>query len=105
MKQRKVTIDLDLLTKEMDALKDDKARLKFELNNIEKEIEKRELQLVALLSQADVKSMDYGVYSFGLVEKSRTAFDQALFKEENPALFEKYYLTKVNERFEFKINK
>lgn len=105
MKQRKVTIDLDLITKEMDALKDDRARLKFELNNIEKEIEKRELQLVALLSQADVKSMDYGIYSFGLVEKSRTAFDQALFKEENPEEFEKYYITKTTERFEFKINK
>jgi hypothetical protein len=101
----KVTIDLDVITSEMDTLKDERARLKFELNNIEKEIEKRELQLIALLSKADVKSMDYGVYSFGLVEKSRTAFDQALFKEENPKLFEKYYLTKVNERFEFKINK
>ena len=62
MKQRKITIDLDKITEEMYTLKDDRARLKFELNNIEKEIEKRELQLVALLSQADVKSMDYGVY-------------------------------------------
>lgn len=101
----KVTIDLDVITSEMDTLKDERARLKFELNNVEKEIEKRELQLIALLSKADVKSMDYGVYSFGLVEKSRTAFDQALFKEENPALFEKYYLPKTTERFEFKINK
>lgn len=101
----KVTIDLDVITSEMDTLKDDRARLKFELNNVEKEIEKRELQLIALLSKADVKSMDYGVYSFGLVAKSRTAFDQALFKEENPKLFEKYYLPKTTERFEFKINK
>ena len=101
----KVTIDLDVITEEMYTLKDERARLKFELNNVEKEIEKRELQLIALLSKADVKSMDYKIYSFGLVEKSRTAFDQALFKEENPELFEKYYLQKVTERFEFKINK
>lgn len=36
----KVELDLDLITKEMDTLKDDRARLKFELNNVEKEIEK-----------------------------------------------------------------
>ena len=70
----KIVIDLDLITKELDTLKSDKAKLKFELSNIEKEIEKRELQLVALLSQTGVKSMDYGIYSFGLVEKKRTAF-------------------------------
>lgn len=101
----KVSIDLDVITSEMDTLKDERARLKFELNNVEKEIEKRELQLIALLSQADVKSMDYGVYSFGLKETTRTAFDQKLFKEEQPELFNKYYLPKVSEKFEFKINK
>lgn len=101
----KVNIDLDVITQEMDALKDDRARLKFELNNIEKEIEKRELQLIALLSQSDVKSMDYGVYSFGLKETTKTSFDQRLFKEENPTLFAKYYIPKVSEKFEFKINK
>lgn len=36
----KVELDLDLITKEMDTLKDDRARLKFELNNVEKEIKK-----------------------------------------------------------------
>lgn len=101
----KVELDLDLITKEMDTLKDDKARLKFELNNVEKEIEKRELQLVALLSQTGVKSMEYGIYSFGLVEKKRTAFDQALFKEQEPEMFDKYYITKTSEKFDFKINK
>lgn len=100
----KVEIDLDLITKEMDTLKDDRARLKFELNNIEKEIEKRELQLIALLDQMDVKSMDYGIYSFGLVEKKRTAFDQSLFKSEQPEMFNKYYVTKTREDFQFKIN-
>ena len=101
----KVEIDLDLITKEMDTLKDNKARLSFELKQVEKEIEKRELQLVALLKQMDVKQMDYGVYSFGLKEVKRTAFDQRAFKEAEPEMFNKYYLEKVNEKFEFKINK
>ena len=100
-----VTIDLDKITAEMDELKDNEARLKFELKQIEKEIEKRELSLIALLEQMDVKNMDFGVYSFGFKETSRTAFDQRLFKEEQPEMFNKYYLTKVNEKFEFKINK
>jgi predicted nucleic acid-binding Zn-ribbon protein len=58
---KKVTIDLDALTSEMDALKMEKARLNFELNNISKEIEKRELQLLALMSQMDVKEMQHGI--------------------------------------------
>lgn len=41
----KVELDLDLITKEMDTLKDDRARLKFELNNVEKEIENENYSL------------------------------------------------------------
>ena len=101
----KVEIDLDAITSELDALKDQRARLKFELNNTEKEIEKRELQLVALLNQAKVDSMEYKIYSFGFKTVTRTAFDQRLFKEENPKLFDKYYLPKEQQKFDFKINK
>lgn len=99
-----ITIDIDKITQEMDTLKNDKARLSFELKEIEKEIEKRELQLIALLSQADVKEMEYGIYHFGLKEYKRTAFDQKAFKEAEPEMFAKYYVPKVSERFEFKIN-
>ena len=99
-----VAIDLGEITADMDALKQEKARLSFELKNIEKEIEKRELRLIALLEKADVKNMDYGIYTFGFKEYSRTAFDQKAFKEEEPELFQKYYVPKVTERFEFKIN-
>ena len=100
-----LTINLDQITAEMDELKDHKARLSFELREVEKEIEKRELQLIALLGQMDVKTMDFGIYSFGFKEYSRTAFDQQAFKKAHPAMFEKYYIPKVTERFEFKINK
>lgn len=101
----KITIDLDAITADMDLLKDEKARLTFELKNIEKEIEKRELQLVTALQQADVKTMDYGVYSFGWKTTKRKAFDQKLFKEKQPDLFNQYYIEKETEKFEFKINK
>lgn len=101
----KITIDLDLITSEMDALKDEKAKLKFELNNIDKEIEKRELQLIAVLEQAKVESMDYGVYTFGFKQTTRKALDQKLFKAEQPEIFEKYCIEKVNEKFDFRINK
>ena len=99
-----VKINVEKITQELDDIKKDIARYKFELNNLEKEKEKRELQLIALLDQMDVRNMDYGVYSFGFKEYTRTAFDQKLFKEEQPELFNKYYIPKVSERFEFKIN-
>lgn len=101
----KIEIDLDTITQELDQIKQDIARYKFELNNLEKEREKRELQLTALLGQMDVKTMDYGCYTFGFKEYKRTAFDQKLFREEHPDMFDKYYIPKVTERFEFKINK
>ena len=100
----KVEIDLDKITAEIDELKKNQAYYRFELKNIEKELEKRELQLIALLGEMNVKEMQFGVYNFGLVERQRTAFDQKLFKEENPEMFNKYYLTKTREDFEFKIN-
>lgn len=100
-----MNIDIKQITADMDILKQDKARLQFELKNIEKEIEKRELQLVTVLQSMDVDSMDYDIYSFGWKITKRKAFDQKLFKEEQPNIFQKYYLEKENKKFEFKINK
>lgn len=99
----KIEIDLGKITSELDQIKQDIARYKFEINNLDKEKEKREMQLAALLGQMDVKSMDYGSYTFGFKEYKRTAFDQKKFKSENPEMFEKYYIPKVTERFEFKL--
>lgn len=99
----KVTIDLKAITEEMDLYKSEKARLEFELKNTKKEIEKRELQLVALLGQMNVKEMDYGIYTFGLYEKSRTALDQKYLKEHYADIAEKCTFTKTSENFEFKI--
>lgn len=96
-------INLDEITLRMDELKDTRARLKFELNNIEKEIEKNELKLIALLEQKNINEMVYGVYSFGLKTQERTTFDQSLFKNDHPDLFDEYRLTKQTEKFEFKV--
>lgn len=101
----KITIDLEKLTADLDLCKQEKARLSFELKNVEKEIEKMEMQLAVVLQQADVDEMQYGLYSFGWKISKRKAFDQRLFKEQQPELFEKYYLEKENKKIDFKINK
>ena len=101
----KIEIDLDAITAHMDELKDTKARLKFELDNVEKEIEKEELKLIALLEQTGVDTMDYGVYTFGWKISTRKAFDQKLFGTEHPNLLEQYKVEKEQKKFEFKINK
>lgn len=101
----KIEIDLDAITTRMDELKDAKARLKFELDNVEKEIEKEELKLIAVLDKTGVDSMDYGVYTFGWKISTRNTFDQKLFGAEHPDLLEQYKVEKEQKKFEFKINK
>lgn len=101
----KIELDLDAITQHLDELKDARARYKFELNNVEKEIEKEELKLIALLDKAGVDEMQHGIYSWGWKITTRNAFDQQLFSSENPELFEKYKLIKENKKFDFKINK
>ena len=98
-------IDLNLITSHMDELKDTEARLKFELNNVQKEIEKEELKLTALIEQEGVNSMDYGIYTFGWKYSKRKSFDQKLFGIEHPELYEQYKTEKEIKSFDFKINK
>ena len=90
----KIEIDLDALTAHMDELKDTRARLKFELTNIEKEIEKEELKFIALLDNTGVETMDYGVYTFGWKISTRKTFDQKLFGEKHPDLYEQFKIEK-----------
>lgn len=104
-KQNKLTIDLDTITKELDEFKDSRARLKFELNAVEQEIEKRELQLTAALGQMGVDTMDYGIYTFGFKTTYRKALDQKLLKEKYPEQYNDCYIQKESQKFEFKINK
>lgn len=92
------------LTCTMDALKDQKARLKFELQNTEDEIKKIQLELEQILSRANADEMHFGIYRFGWVTSSRKAFDQSLFGKDYPELLEKYKVEKETKKFEFKIN-
>ena len=96
-------IDLDFITEKMDELKDKQARLKFELKQTEQQIGKYELQLQTLLDNLNVNDYQYGNYTFGWKIGSRTAFNQSLFKEKEPDLFEKYKVTTETKQFVFKI--
>lgn len=98
-------VDLKELTLRMDELKDMEARLKFDLKNTQKEIEKIELKLQALLENMEVESMDFGIYSFGWVTKTRKAFSQKAFGQVYPDLLEKFKIETESKTFEFKINK
>lgn len=98
-----IKIDLEQITRELDTLKDDQARYKFELKQIEKEIEKRELQLAAFTKQKGVNEMQYKGYTFGFKISTRTAFDQKLFKESHEDLYNQFKTTKEKEDFYFKL--
>ena len=102
---KKIELDLDAITQHLDELKDARARYKFELNNIEKEIEKEELKLIALLDKTGVNEMQHGIYSWGWKITKRKAFDQQLFSFEHPDMFEDYKIEKENKKLEFRINK
>lgn len=99
----KVEIDLDVLTDELDQLKDQKARYNFELKQIDKEIEKREMALGLFLKQNKLENLIHGRFEFGFKEYTRTAFDQQAFKADHEELYNKYKLPKTSERFEFKV--
>lgn len=98
-----MTSDLTALTNEMISIKDAIARYKFELKQLEKQKEQLDIKLIRVLKENEVNEMNLGNCHFYLKTKTRTAFDQSLFKEENPELFEKYYITKESEAFEFKL--
>ena len=98
-------INLAETTQHLDELKDTRARLKFELAAVDKEIEKEELKLSTLIEQQGVNQMDFGVYTFGWDYSERRAFDQKAFCKDYPELYEKYKTSKQTKSFSFKINK
>ena len=101
----KIDIDLDKILGEADQLKQEIAELKFILKQKLADIEKKELQLQAFLSQADIERHECGVYEFGYKDISRRAFDQKLFEEKHPTLFKDFKIEKTSKKFEIKINK
>ena len=101
----KIEIDLDAITARRDELMDLESRYKFELKQVTKEMEKLDLQLIALIDQMDVDSMDYKTYTFGWKTTTRTALDQKYLKEHFADIAKQCTFEKENRVFDFKINK
>ena len=97
--------DLKQLTETMDCLKDQKARLEFELKQVEKEIERVSIILQNHLAKLDVEEMTFGPYSFGWKTTTSRRFNQKLFGEAHPDLLEQFKTESVSKKFDFKINK
>lgn len=97
-------INLKQIVQQMDNLKDLQAKLKFDLKNIEAQIVALEAVLQTILEESNVSEMYFDKYRFGWVESSRRSFDQKLFSEAHPKLFEKFKTEKIIRKFDFKIN-
>lgn len=96
-------IDLEVLTNQLDELKDQEAKLKFDLNQTQKKIEQIELQLQAVLTANEVDSMQYGTYYFGWKTSQRNSFNQKLFSAEHPDLYELFKTKSEIKKFVFKV--
>lgn len=98
-----MTEELNSIIDEMLQIKDFEAQHKFELKRLEQQEELLNVKLIGVLKKMNVNEMVLSNCKFGMTTKTRTVFDQKLFSQENPELFEKYKLTKEIEKFEFKI--
>jgi len=97
-------IDLEQITNDLDYHKDQKARLQFELKQVEKQIERLELTLIAVLNQADVPEMNFQNYTFGLKTTTRKSLDQQMLKENYREIYDKCYHDTESQKFYFKVN-
>ena len=97
--------DLKQITETMDCLKDQKARLEFELKQVEKEIGRVELILQNHLATLNVDEMTFGPYTFGWKVTSSKRFNQKLFGEAHPDLLEQFKTVSESKKFDFKINR
>lgn len=75
--------------------------LKGQLKQIEKQIEEAQFIADEILKQENKEQITCGYWTFGYETRIRNAFDQSLFKEENPELYEKYKTEKQIRTFKF----
>lgn len=87
----------------MDVLKQEKARLEFELKNIDSQIDRQRLFLENVLSNLGIDNMQFKGFTFGWKTIKSNRFNQKLFAEDYPQLLEQYKKEVVNSRFEFKV--
>lgn len=95
--------ELNKIVDQMLEVKDLIAQHKFEIKRLEQQEELLNIKLIEYLKKTDCKEMILPNCHFGFTTRSRCTFDQKLFSQENPELFEKYKITKEKESFEFKI--
>ena len=88
---------------QMMQVKDLIAQHKFELKRLEQQEELLNLKLVGILKEKGLNEIILPNCKFGTKLVTRTAFNQKLFNQENPDLYERYKTTTETERFEFKI--
>ena len=108
MKNRKeieMDINLQEITAVCEELKDTQARLKFELKQTEDQLDKYYSILENLLERSNVDSMSYGPYIWKYKTTVRRTFNQSLFKESHPDLYEEFKMPSESKKLEFKIYK
>lgn len=93
--------NIDALIEVMNTLVDEELRLKNELKQIEKKKDEVQFEMEQVLKEENKEVITSGYWSFGWQVKNRTAFDQKLFKERHPDLYEEFKTTKEIRSFCF----
>lgn len=93
--------NIDALIEVMNTLVDEELRLKNELKQIEKKKDEVQFEMEQVLKEENKEVITFGYWSFGWQVKNRTAFDQKLFKERHPDLYEEFKTTKEIRSFCF----
>lgn len=94
-------VNVQALIDVMNELTDEELRLKNELKQIEKKKDEVQFEMERVLKEENKEVITLGYWSFGWSVKNRTAFDQKLFKESHPDLYEEFKITKEIKSFCF----
>lgn len=94
-------VNIQALIDVMNQLTDEELRLKNELKQIEKKKDEVQFEMERVLEEENKEVITCGYWSFGWQVKNRTAFDQKLFKEKHPDLYEEFKTTKEIRSFCF----
>lgn len=93
--------NVEVLVDVMNQLTDDELRLKNELKQIEKKKNEIQFEMEKILETEKQDVITCGYWSFGWDIKQRTAFNQTLFKEKHPDLYEQFKTTSEIKKFQF----
>lgn len=91
----------EALIEVMNVLTDEELELQRKLKDIQKKKAEVQFEMEQLLKSKNKEVITVGYWSFGWSTKNRTAFDQKLFKEKHPDLYEEFKTTKEIKTFCF----